>query len=195
MTLFMPSHRMPQTIKLQGRGSRKTGKQKLNTLLLPTREVIKDSTGASKNCKVTVDQAHRTLDGVCLNWNEQYYLVYQCLSMFIHVYPCLLVTPEPHYATSPKICRSQLSQLQISISHEFSGHSEWAIPQDTHGTHVCLAVYSRRNPSNISNSFQLHVISESHPCDLAMTCYCPARKFSCPQRQVAMLRRLPAWVV
>ena len=85
----MPSHCMPQTIKLQGRASRKTGKQKLNTLLLPTREVIKDSTGASKNCKVTVDQAHRTLDGVCLNWNEQYYLVYQCLSMFIHVYPCL----------------------------------------------------------------------------------------------------------
>ena len=131
MTIFIPSHRMPQTIKLQGRASGKTGKQKLYTLLLPTREVIKDSTGASKNCKVTVDQAHRTLDGVCLNWNEQYYLVYQCLSMFIHVYPCLsmfihvypclLVTPEPHYATSPKICRSQLSQLQISISHEFSG--------------------------------------------------------------------------
>ena len=89
MTIFIPSHRMPQTIKLQGRASGKTGKQKLYTLLLPTREVIKDSTGASKNCKVTVDQAHRTLDGVCLNWNEQYYLLYQCLSMFIHVYPCL----------------------------------------------------------------------------------------------------------
>ena len=59
----MTSHRMLQTIKLQGRASRKTGRQqKLNTLLLPTQEVIKDSTGASKNCKVTVDQARWTLD-------------------------------------------------------------------------------------------------------------------------------------
>ena len=71
MTFFMPSHRMPQTIKLQGRASRKTGKQKLNTLLFPTREVIKDSTGASKNCKVTVDQAHWTLDSWGLSYLER----------------------------------------------------------------------------------------------------------------------------
>ena len=89
--------------------------------------------------------------------------VYQCLSMFIHVYPCLsmfilvylshqnrIMLPPQKYAEVSWVSSKFLSATNSRASVDC--HSEWAIPQDTHGTHVCLAVYSRRNPSNISNS-------------------------------------------
>jgi hypothetical protein len=105
--------------------------------------------------------------------------VYPCLSMFILVYLShqnRIMLPPQKYAEVSWVSSKFLSATNSRASVDC--HSAWAIPQDTHGTHVCLTVYSRRNPSNISNSMSFRrviPVTWLWPGnDLAMTWLWPA---------------------